>query len=91
MMDVGSSFLKTAVCGRINSEFLKCKHLMFFQLVDKLNTNTETEEMINEYSIVSTPCKQKLCCQSYFICLDKNLVNVFFVFFSFFTFLMGLS
>lgn len=27
----------------------------YFQLVDKLNTNTEIEEMINEYNIVSTP------------------------------------
>uniref|UniRef100_A0A8C3AA65 Intraflagellar transport 74 n=1 Tax=Cyclopterus lumpus TaxID=8103 RepID=A0A8C3AA65_CYCLU len=28
-------------------------------LVDKLNTNTEMEEMINDYNIVSTPCQRE--------------------------------
>lgn len=30
---------------------------LYFQLVDKLNTNTEMEEMINDYNIVSKLCK----------------------------------
>lgn len=28
----------------------------YYQLVDKLNTNTEMEEMINDYNIVSKLC-----------------------------------
>lgn len=28
----------------------------YYQLVDKLNTNTEMEEMINDYNIVSNLC-----------------------------------
>lgn len=41
-----------------------------FQLVDKLNTNTEMEEMINNYNIVSSPTWSNLC--AYFTCLEPE-------------------